>query len=303
MTDALEKTSAHREFVRRLERGSAHPADHRRAVAAREWIGHLASADWAIQNGRLRFRHQFDCLSSIGYCLFPMTADEILREEFNRWAEDGRGEEMEAHHRYITEQTIRHMDLHPGERVLDLGCGTGWATRLLARLVGEGPTGSGQVVGLDVSDEMVRRARAQSKEFENVMYVWGSADKIPWQENYFDKVLSVESFYYYPDQERALAELFRVMAPQGKLFILINLYTDNHYSLRWVKELKVPVHVRSEAEYVELIKQHGFGNVEALRIPDQTPSPETYSGKWFANVEELRDFKKMGAVLLMAQKT
>src|SRR6185369_8718140 len=183
-----------------------------------------------------------------------MSPDEILRDEFNRWAEAGRGEEMENHHLYITEQTVRQMNLRQGERVLDLGCGTGWATRLLARLVAEGSDDSGQVIGLDVSDEMVRRARAQSKEFENVMYVVGAADRIPWEENYFDKVLSVESFYYYPDQERALAELFRVMSPQGRLFILINLYKDNHYSLRWVNELKVPVQVRSEAEYVDLMK-------------------------------------------------
>jgi len=231
-----------------------------------------------------------------------MTPDEILREEFNRWAEAGRGEEMEDHHRYITEQTIRRMELRPGERVLDLGCGTGWATRILARMVSDGPAGFGQVVGLDVADEMVRRARAQSKDFENVMYIWGPADKIPWEENYFDKVLSVESFYYYPDQERALAELFRVMAPRGRLFILINLYRDNHYSMRWVKELKVPVHARSEAEYLELLKAHAFEDVQALRIPDETPSPETYSGKWFANVEELCDFKRIGALLLMAKK-
>ena len=63
--------------------------------------------------------------------------DQILREEFNRWAEAGRGEEMERHHLDITEKTIRLMDLRAGERVLDLGCGAGWATRLLARMVGE----------------------------------------------------------------------------------------------------------------------------------------------------------------------
>src|SRR3954470_12245143 len=231
-----------------------------------------------------------------------MTPDEILRDEFNRWADAGRGEEMENHHLYITEQTVRHMDLRPGERVLDLGCGTGWATRLLARLVADGPSGFGQVIGLDVSDEMIRRAREQSQDFDNVMYVWGPADKIPWEENFFDKVLSVESFYYYPDQERSLAELFRVMAPHAKLYILINLYKDNHFSLRWVRELKVPVQVRSEAEYIDLLKVHAFDDVTALRIPDETPTPETHSGKWFKNADELRDFKRIGALLLTARK-
>src|SRR5436305_14749679 len=112
------------------------------------------------------------------------------------------------------------MDLRPGERVLDLGCGSGWATRLLARLVSDGPEGFGQVVGLDVSDEMIRQARAASKDFENILYVWGSAQQIQWEENFFDKVLSVESFYYYSDQERALAEIFCVFAHSGRTFML-----------------------------------------------------------------------------------
>src|SRR5581483_2692713 len=231
-----------------------------------------------------------------------MTPEEIIRDEFNRWAEAGRGEEMEAHHLNITEQTIRLMNLKPGERVLDLGCGTGWATRILARLVGDGPEGFGQVVGVDISDEMIRRGRAASRDFENVLFVWGSAQQIPWEENFFDKVLSVESFYHYPDQDRTLAELFRVMAPRARMFILINLYKDNPYSLRWVDELKVPVQVRSEAEYVQLLKAHAFEEVEAHRIPDESPTPEVYSGKWFRNAQELREFKRIGALLLTARK-
>ncbi len=231
-----------------------------------------------------------------------MNAEDLLREEFNRWAEQGRGDEMEAHHLSITEQTVRRMELKAGERVLDLGCGTGWASRLLARLVGEGPAGFGQVVGVDISDEMIRRSRAASREFDNLLFVWGSAQQIPWEENFFDKVLSVESFYYYPDQDRTLAELFRVLAPRSRLFLLINLYKDNPHSLRWVDELKVPVHVRSEAEYVQLLKAHAFEDVEAQRIPDESPTPEEYTGKWFRNAEELREFKRIGALLLSARK-
>jgi arsenite methyltransferase len=232
----------------------------------------------------------------------PLTPDERLKQEFNRWADEGEGEKMERHHLDITEKTMRLMALRPGERVLDLGCGSGWATRLLARMVGDGPEGFGQVVGVDVSDEMIRQARETSKDFENILYVWGSAQQIPWEENYFDKVLSVESFYYYADQDRALAELFRVMAPRGRLFILINLYKDNVYSLQWVDKLKVPVHVRSEAEYIELLKKHAFENIEAQRIPDDTPTPDDYKTKSFHSLDDLKAFKKMGALLLMASK-
>src|SRR5271154_1462183 len=228
--------------------------------------------------------------------------DERLQHEFNRWADDGEGAKMERHHLDITEKTMRRMDLRPGERILDLGCGSGWATRLLARMVSDGPQGFGQVVGVDISDEMIRQARAASKEFDNVMFVIGSAAQIPWEEKFFDKVLSVESFYYYPDQERALAELFRVMAPHGRMFILINLYKDNPYSLQWVDKLKVLVHVRSEAEYIELLKKHGFENAEAQRISDDTPTPDDYQTKSFHSLEDLRAFKRIGALLLMASK-
>ena len=224
-------------------------------------------------------------------------ADQKLQQEFNQWAQAGRGDEMEDHHSDITEQAIALMDLQPTDRILDLGCGTGWASRRLARIATEG-----EVVGIDVADEMLRRAEQVSAEIKNVRYLWGSAENIPAQDNSFTKVLSVESFYYYADQGKALDELRRVMAPGGRLFILINLYKDNYYLLRWVSELKVPVQACSESEYIALLQQHGFEQVEARRIPDRSPSPEEYSGKWFRNASELKDFKRIGALLLIAAK-
>jgi ubiquinone/menaquinone biosynthesis C-methylase UbiE len=227
----------------------------------------------------------------------PSQADQKLQQEFNQWAAAGRGDEMEDHHSDITDQTLALMDLQPADRILDLGCGTGWASRRMARVATKG-----EIVGLDVADEMLRRAEQASPAFKNIRYVWGSAEKIPAADNAFSKALSVESFYYYADQGKALDELHRVIAPGGKIFILINLYKDNQYSLRWVTELKVAVQALSEAEYIALLKRHGFSGVEAHRIPDRSPTPETYSGKWFKNAEELRDFKRIGALLLIATK-
>jgi ubiquinone/menaquinone biosynthesis C-methylase UbiE len=226
-------------------------------------------------------------------------ADEKLRDEFNQWAADGRGEEMESHHASIAQPMFERMELIPGDRVLDLGCGTGWATRLAAKAVEGGP---GMAVGQDISEEMISRARAASIEIENVLFATGAADEIPWREDYFHKVFSIESFYYYADQEAVLRELLRVLVPGGSLYILINLYTENPYSLRWVKELNVPVHARSEKEYVKMLATAGFCEAASVRIPDPTPTPETYSGKWFSSAEELRDFKRIGALLLVARK-
>jgi len=170
---------------------------------------------------------------------------------------------------------------------------------LAAKAVEGGP---GMAVGQDISEEMIARARAASVEIENVLFATGAADEIPWREDYFHKVFSIESFYYYADQEAVLRELLRVLVPGGSLFILINLYTENPYSLRWVKELNVPVHARSEKDYIKMLTAAGFVQAASVRIPDPTPTPETYSGKWFSSAEELRDFKRIGALLLTARK-
>ena len=228
-----------------------------------------------------------------------MDANEKLRTEFNQWAVQGRGEEMESHHISIASQAMERMALKAGDRVLDLSCGVGWATRLMAQAV-EG--GQGIAVGLDVSEEMIARARAASRDVENLLFAIAAAEEIPWRDEYFEKVLSIESFYYYHDQEAVLRELYRVLVPGGLLFILINLYRENPYSLRWVKELKVPVHVRSEGEYEAMLRSQGFADTAIVHIPDLTETPEPYNGSWFANADELREFKRIGALLLVARK-
>src|SRR5712672_976748 len=91
-----------------------------------------------------------------------MTNDpqEQLRTEFNEWARAGKGESMEKGHGPVGKQAIQSMRVPPDARVLDVGCGSGWATRLLS-----GYAINGQVTGIDISDEMIRVARESSKAF------------------------------------------------------------------------------------------------------------------------------------------
>jgi 2-polyprenyl-3-methyl-5-hydroxy-6-metoxy-1,4-benzoquinol methylase len=100
-----------------------------------------------------------------------------LREEFNRWAEAGRGEGMEQDHLPITLPVLEMMRLEPRYNVLDVGCGSGWLSRRIAEKVLEG-----RVVGMDVSDQMVRVARRTSAEYDNVLYVTGEVGEIPGSE-------------------------------------------------------------------------------------------------------------------------
>jgi len=71
----------------------------------------------------------------------------------------------------------------------------------------------GSFVGMDVSDEMVRRAHLASVTVPNVSFLHGTAEEIPSLPDSFTKVISVESAYYWHDVVAGLSEIFRVLAP------------------------------------------------------------------------------------------
>ena len=222
---------------------------------------------------------------------------ETLREEFNRWAEAGRGEGMEQDHLPITLPVLEKMQLATADNVLDVGCGAGWLSRRLAKLVPQG-----RVVGMDVSDEMIRHARRASADFENLMFVTGEVEEIPWEPNFFSHAISVESSYYWPDPAAGIRELFRVLNPGGSAWILINYYRDNPHCHQWGDLLAVKTHLLSAEEWSEFFRAAGFGNVQHERIADPSPTPEVYTGRWFRDATQLRAFKAEGALLVHGKK-
>ena len=222
---------------------------------------------------------------------------EQLREEFNRWAEAGRGEGMEREHLPIVVPMLERMQLEPAENVLDVGCGNGWLCRVIAERIPEG-----RVVGMDVSDEMVRRARQASVELAHVMFVVGKVEEISWEDNFFTRVVSVESAYYWPDPLRGFREIFRVLRAGGSAWMLINYYRDNPHCHQWGAMLAVPTRLLSAEEWMGLLRAAGFTDVAQRRIPDPTPAPEVYTGRWFRDAAELRAFRQEGALLLEGVK-
>jgi arsenite methyltransferase len=225
------------------------------------------------------------------------TTDLKIRNEFNKWAEAGRGEEMGKHHLNITLPVLDLMRIEPEDNILDLGCGSGWLCRRLARVAPRG-----RVVGIDLSAEMVRRARAAGRGYPNLNFLEGAADRIPCRAGAFSKLISIESAYYWPDPGESLRESFRVLAPNGSAWILINYFRENPHSHQWGSIVKVRTYLFSAEEWAALFRQAGFGNVRHRLIPDPTPTPDVYTGQWYKDAEQLRKFREIGALLVYGIK-
>ncbi|MFZ0214279.1 MAG: methyltransferase domain-containing protein [Candidatus Acidiferrales bacterium] len=224
-----------------------------------------------------------------------LAPNENLREEFNRWAGEGKGESMEKEHRPIVDPMLAMMRFARDETVLDVGCGGGWLVRELAARIPQG-----RVLGIDVSDDMVERARVASAlaKIGNAEFMVSSVDAIPREANAFDKVISVESSYYWPDPAAGIREIFRVLKPSGSAWILINYYRDNPYCHQWAKLFQIPTHLLSGDEWAGLFRGAGFARVAHERIVDPTPTPDTYAGRWFRDAKELGAFRREGALLI-----
>lgn len=108
-------------------------------------------------------------------------------------------------------------DLHPGERVLDLGSGGGIDVLLSARRVGD----AGFAYGVDMTDEMLdlARANADSADVHNVEFLKGTIEDIPLAAGSVDVVISNCVINLSVDKPAVLAEMFRVLAPGGRIGI------------------------------------------------------------------------------------
>jgi ubiquinone/menaquinone biosynthesis C-methylase UbiE len=219
--------------------------------------------------------------------------DELLRTEFNQWAEAGRGSSMEEGHRPTGEQAIDLMEIGPDSRVLDLGCGNGWAARTMAaRAV------NGRVVGVDISDQMVELARAESAGFNNVEFQVGTGEQLSFADGEFTHAFSMESLYYYEDPLRAVIEVRRVLSPGGIFVAVVDLFRENEPSLQWVEKLPLSVHALSIAQYRKMWAAAGFGQIEDRRLLDPTPPVESYSGGWFNSHDDYLRYRENGSLMI-----
>jgi SAM-dependent methyltransferase len=111
-----------------------------------------------------------------------------------------------------------HLDLaglQPGDHVLDLGSGSGTDAFVAAALVGR----DGVVVGVDFTDAQLATARRAAKEIENLGFVEANIDRLPFDDESFDVVISNGAINLSPVKQRVFAEAARVLRPGGRLAI------------------------------------------------------------------------------------
>ncbi len=170
----------------------------------------------------------------------------------------------EAYERYLvpalfvpwTKVLLEHAAPQPGERVLDVACGTGDVARHVAPQVGL----SGAVVALDISPAMLAVARSVPPT-EGATIVWqeGSALALPFPAGAFDLVLCQQGVQFFPDRVTATREMRRVLGPHGR--VALSVWQTIHHQ---------PVY---EALYSAIARQLGT-TVAAIATPFSLGDPD-----------------------------
>jgi len=120
----------------------------------------------------------------------------------------------------MRDEAIAMLDIEPDDHVLDVGCGTGFATEALLEE-------TEHVHGLDQSAHQLRRAYGKFGKRGPVRFYRGDAERLPFADDAFDVVWSSGSIEYWPNPVDALAEFRRVTRPGGKVLVVGPDYPDN----------------------------------------------------------------------------
>jgi ubiquinone/menaquinone biosynthesis C-methylase UbiE len=112
----------------------------------------------------------------------------------------------------VQRASLAALDLKASDRLLDVGCGTGAASRSAAAT-------AEFVIGVDLSPEMIRQAVDLADGIPNLRFEVGDSEHLPFGDREFTTVLCSNSFHHYPDPVLAVREMARVLAPGGRLVI------------------------------------------------------------------------------------
>src|SRR5579872_5464064 len=176
------------------------------------------------------------------------------------------------------EDVVRLLSPRSGERILDLGCGTGYLTNIIAR------AGS-RVIGIDKSPAMIERANAAYPDLDfRIMSATDLHFDTP-----FDAVFSNAVLHWVLDKETAVDNIYRALRPGGRLVVEMGGKGNNEDVLGATREALVrhqypeqaaihPWYFPSLSEYTTLLEQHGFRVQFAAHFDRPTELKDTENG-------------------------
>lgn len=115
-------------------------------------------------------------------------------------------------------EAIKHLEIAPRDRVLDVGTGTG---QILPWIINE--MESGELIGTDISESMIKRARDRVEETQEnleVKVLYDDIEESKFPNDHFDKIISTFTLTTIPDFESAVKECRRILKPEGKMIVL-----------------------------------------------------------------------------------
>ncbi|MDW8002359.1 MAG: arsenite methyltransferase [Deltaproteobacteria bacterium] len=155
--------------------------------------------------------------------------------------------------------------LREGEKVLDIGSGAGFDCFLASKMVGR----TGKVIGVDITKEMVNKAKAIAKKegYDNVEFIVGDMESLPISENSIDVVISNCAINLSTDKGRVFAEVYRILKPGGRIAISdIVLSKELPDSVK--NSIDAYISCVSGAlmreEYLRILKDSGFCDVKII---------------------------------------
>jgi arsenite methyltransferase len=192
-----------------------------------------------------------------------------------------------------------------GNTVIDLGSGAGNDAFIARRIVGE----SGKVLGIDFTEAMIAKARANADKlhYNNVEFRLGDIDDMPVTSNYADIIVSNCVLNLVPNKHKVISELFRVLKPGGH-FSISDIVLEGALPSKWKEVAELYAGCVSGAiqkdEYLGIINETGFANVtlqkdKAIIIPDNILAN-------YLSAEEIEEYKngktKISSITVYAEK-
>ncbi len=178
------------------------------------------------------------------------------RGRFGRFLARG----MNLGHYRLTRWGLSKVVIPENANVLDIGCGGGRTLGTLASIAK-----LGKAVGIDYSEDAVAVAWKRNQKLfvsGRVEVLLGSVSSMPFAAATFDCVIAVESYYFWPDFAEDLAEIRRVMKPNGRLVIIAGMYLGSKFDKRNMKLIRVGgMRCFSEQEFEDNLRDAGFSDI------------------------------------------